>query len=403
MLLFRNSLIIFICSAFTLNLMADEFHYKDMLIGGRAATMGGAYTAISDDATGTYYNPAGLALIQGDSISGSAKIFNDSLTTYDQVIGKNDWVRKNNNLLANFFGIVKKMKNHVFAFSMAIEDASIEYQDQVYRDITGLSVDIDLYLFNLHQEDTTDLFSLSYATELGDSFSVGLTTSYHKRQARLNIHSLIEYKDSTEESHYSNTAIIEHGIRPKLGFLWYPTQKLSFGLALSSTFLFSNQKESQFNDQAVGSDNNEFKEISTALSKTFPIVSNLGIAYFASPFLLFSFDFDFHYSLLNSVEDVMNFSLGSEYYLNQKNAIRVGVYTNNSNVKAVSAATLGLTHLDLYGVTLGYTNYSKDSSITFGVVYSQGEGKTQPYNKLNAIRDISKRSITIITSADYGF
>jgi len=42
---------------------ADEFHYNNLLIGDRASGMGGAYTAISDDASGMYYNPAGIVYV----------------------------------------------------------------------------------------------------------------------------------------------------------------------------------------------------------------------------------------------------------------------------------------------------------------------------------------------------
>ncbi len=44
---------------------ADELHYTNLLIGDRASGMGGAYTAVSDDATGLYYNPAGIAYAAG--------------------------------------------------------------------------------------------------------------------------------------------------------------------------------------------------------------------------------------------------------------------------------------------------------------------------------------------------
>ncbi len=40
---------------------ADDTHYQDFIVGGRAVVLGGAYTAISDDPSGIYYNPAGLA------------------------------------------------------------------------------------------------------------------------------------------------------------------------------------------------------------------------------------------------------------------------------------------------------------------------------------------------------
>ena len=50
-------LILFVAPA----VFADDLHYVNMLVGNRAAGLGGAYTAISDDPTGCYYNPAGIA------------------------------------------------------------------------------------------------------------------------------------------------------------------------------------------------------------------------------------------------------------------------------------------------------------------------------------------------------
>jgi hypothetical protein len=39
---------------------ADDSHYQDFVVGGRSICLGGAYTAISDDPSGVYYNPAGI-------------------------------------------------------------------------------------------------------------------------------------------------------------------------------------------------------------------------------------------------------------------------------------------------------------------------------------------------------
>ena len=38
-------------------------------LGARATAMGGAFTAVADDFSAAYYNPAGLAQIEGYSIS----------------------------------------------------------------------------------------------------------------------------------------------------------------------------------------------------------------------------------------------------------------------------------------------------------------------------------------------
>ena len=50
---------------------ADEYHYINMLVGDRAAGMAGAYTAVSDDTGGLFYNPAGIVYAPGSSLSGS--------------------------------------------------------------------------------------------------------------------------------------------------------------------------------------------------------------------------------------------------------------------------------------------------------------------------------------------
>ena len=47
--------------------LADDGHYQNFLVGERAAGMGGAFTAIANDPSGTYYNPAGLVDIKSNA------------------------------------------------------------------------------------------------------------------------------------------------------------------------------------------------------------------------------------------------------------------------------------------------------------------------------------------------
>ena len=51
------------------------FSILDLKVGGKAVAMGGAFTAIADDATALLWNPAGLALIDGDELT----LFYDAL------------------------------------------------------------------------------------------------------------------------------------------------------------------------------------------------------------------------------------------------------------------------------------------------------------------------------------
>ena len=74
----------------------DVKYHKNVIVGGRAATMGGAYIAIADDASGAYYNPAGIGFAPSSSISGSAKVFSSSSLTYKQALVDRNKIRKSN-------------------------------------------------------------------------------------------------------------------------------------------------------------------------------------------------------------------------------------------------------------------------------------------------------------------
>ena len=50
-------------------LSTADFNYINDFMGDRATGLGGAYTAISDDPSGAYYNPAGLAFAYDNQIS----------------------------------------------------------------------------------------------------------------------------------------------------------------------------------------------------------------------------------------------------------------------------------------------------------------------------------------------
>ena len=43
---------------------ADDVNFRPYIVGSRAAGMGGAFTALSDDGSGPYYNPGGLAFVR---------------------------------------------------------------------------------------------------------------------------------------------------------------------------------------------------------------------------------------------------------------------------------------------------------------------------------------------------
>ena len=54
---------------------ADDSNFRPYVVGGRAAGMGGAFTALADDGSGPYYNPGGLAFMRRSQLSLSGSVY----------------------------------------------------------------------------------------------------------------------------------------------------------------------------------------------------------------------------------------------------------------------------------------------------------------------------------------
>jgi long-chain fatty acid transport protein len=391
---------IFLLSSFA---YADGEHHKNTLIGGRAATLGGAYTAISDDASGTFYNPAGLTFASGNSFSGSANVLSINNSSYKETIGSSDWDRKSTTLKPNFFGVVQKHKDEAFALSYALTDSFSEDQDQIYQNINAVNP-IDVYALNLHSQDNTYLAGPSYAKKINDQISIGASAFVHYRLYRRAYNQLIRFSDGSDESTYTNTTKKEKGMKPKVGVMITPMEKLSLGFTFSKTQIFATLNDNQQNQKIKGASTFQFGQTSNTEKRSTPYEFETGAAYFVNPYLLFTTNLDFYIFEGTSRENVVNLSFGSEYYLTEKNAIRAGFYTNRSNSKKpTNATTAPLEHINLYGLTAGYTHYAQNTAITLGTVYNQGKGEAQIYSGSTARRDFYQNNVDFILSADYGF
>ncbi len=64
---------------------AQEANYQDIIVGGRAAAYGGAFTAVADDASAALHNPAGLAQLHDHSLSASISAYGIATTTTENV------------------------------------------------------------------------------------------------------------------------------------------------------------------------------------------------------------------------------------------------------------------------------------------------------------------------------
>jgi long-subunit fatty acid transport protein len=63
-----------VLAACSLPARADQFNHKIVLVGDKGAALGGSFAGLADDATATYYNPAGLTQIKNVKLNVSAQL-----------------------------------------------------------------------------------------------------------------------------------------------------------------------------------------------------------------------------------------------------------------------------------------------------------------------------------------
>lgn len=74
-------------STLALEARADDTHYHDYPIGGRAVGLGGAFVALADDPSGLYYNPAGIVDSPHNSLQVSTNLYGIEIAVSRDILG----------------------------------------------------------------------------------------------------------------------------------------------------------------------------------------------------------------------------------------------------------------------------------------------------------------------------
>jgi long-chain fatty acid transport protein len=392
---------------------ADEFHYNNFLIGDRASGMGGAYTAVSDDPSGLYYNPAGIVYSTGRNLSASLNAFYAMTKEYDSVIGGLGWKRTSTSLLPNFFGIIQPLGRFKFGFSYAVPDSIREDQDQTLSGSfpTALGSPATQYTINFNNEDNSYLFGPSLAGELTGNLSVGMTLYLYHRSVQSILNQLIVLQDGRYEWTNQYIEKVERGYKPIVGIMFTPLEKLSLGLSVGRTFVYGSSLDSQvtFKDANALSPN-DFTLTASGDSTTrdYPWEVRFGAAYFPSDSLLVSLDTAYYTKVSDPVRGdrvgVLNAAVGAEYFWSRNWALRGGLFTNLANTPDLDPARFNQDEkIDLYGMSLSVSNFTRNTSITFGGSLTTGSGDAQILSNQTSIQNVDVLGWMIFLSSSYSY
>ncbi len=400
-----------------ISVLADDYHYNNQIIGDRAAGMGGAYIAVSDDPSGMYYNPAGLTYSTGRNLSASVNAFYNLEKTYKGVIGGHGWTRTSSSILPNFFGISQPLGKIKVGFSYAVPDSAFEDQDQTFYNLpsTLQGYTVPEYVINFNNEDNTHNIGPSIAVDLGKKAAIGLTVYGHFRRAQWISNEEVFLKDTGSNivtnwtNHYFESS--ETGIKPILGIMLVPADKVSIGFTASKVFILSQDTTFQQTEKAYNSNNVTRQVLISEEKKKYPYQLGLGVAYFPTKSFLIAADINYFSpvkysdSILGNQDRryVVNGAVGLEYYFTTRYAIRAGAFTNLANTKDMGASINENEKIDLYGGSLSISHFTRNTSVTIGGTYSQGSGKARILRGSNAIQDATITMWTLFISSSYSY
>lgn len=396
----RTSSVLFILFSIFLPIqtLADEYHFNSLIVGDRASGMGGAYTALSDDAIGLYYNPAGVVFGEGKS-SASLNAYARSSTQYEKVMGDLKWTRTSGEIVPGLLGATYTFKNKLgtAGFSLAVADSEMVEQDLTIYD---MKYD-DTIWFNegrIHHKLEYRVYNAgpSYAYNLTDNISIGTTLYLHWRKKKENLDQKFFYylEDVTEfDATSTYTEEEEWGIKPILGMMWKSkNQKYSLGLTMSKVYVVNRNYEYEYTrsyyygEPGEGNlDLTSVKETSSA-KRRYPFTVGLGAALELSKSILVSGDLTYYsktkkkYSEYSpntfATKEFFNTALGLEYSYNDNWIIRSGVFTNfaNTEMDDISSGE-HRESIDMYGGSLSVTLKKDKYVISLGGSYSTGDGR----------------------------
>jgi long-chain fatty acid transport protein len=453
-------------ASMTMPVLADEFHYRDILIGDRAAGLGGAYTAISDDASGLYYNPAGIVYSTSTKISGSVNAYNMKTTTYSGISASNpnqEWTRTSAGMVANFFGVVQPLGPGVAGFSIAIPNYELEDQTDNFTNLNAAKrlqnttsftqADIEKYGVNesgnfyadesdaitrqrieYNNEDTTTLIGASYAMPITERLSFGATLYGYTRKKELTLimDSKIKGTDPTDSNKvvYLDDVFIqkiqtnELGLQPRIGIMWSPVDKISIGLMAQTTFILSQNPESCVRSiRATPTQQYQITNVpntSEGISTFNKLEDNENTGWICQTIdnkLPTEFNLGVAYFASNALlfsgdfsfatatdryEATWNAAGGAEYFLNPTWAVRGGVYTNNANTHS-NVSEYKNPHINEIGGTFSVTRYTKTSNITVGAGMLSGKGEANLFPNSSHTQDVKTLGVSFYVSTSASF
>lgn len=406
---------LFVCTFVSLCAYADDEHYQNFLTGGRAVTLGGAFTAIANDPSGLVFDPAGIVDDAHTDISLSANLYGFERSARGG--GATSPIPPLSNLsrVATDLVIIPQASGVVRTFGKNPDGEG-------YLNAIGFGVFVPSYRsssdvlaagsdreYRRTVSDRTFMPGIGYARRIG-KLRLGLSAFYVLRALSASETSSVVRNEGSGQAFRlidTNVALTAGQLLFVLGGKYVLSPKLSFGFSASlPTIPINNDAEVRYRkgffDQSVSADG-QFNSINKRLPSGWRYTPNLrfGMAYVEPALFTLSLDVAMHFPMRYQLvqldsslvqnqlpfpnditrHSVVNFNAGAEFIVWKSLTIGGGLFTDFSSSDKLSGprfagalASARTPAVDVYGLsaTIGYLS---DFTITrLGVTYSFGQG-----------------------------
>ena len=284
---------------------ADDAHYQNFNPGARGAMLGGAYTAIADDSSGLYFNPAGIVDVRRANLSISTSLYGvERQLTFEDQPDARAWADELSarpvsgaeiNIIPAAAGVAlafgRQLPSGAFPHGVAAGLVIPTYRGSVHRQELGAA---PIEVTSLSRvSDRTMLFSGGYAYRVGPWLRLGGA-----------LHSAVRLVDTVEEftfvdtstaggdpvflSTTSNLSVTNASLAASLGAKLHPSRRWLIGLSVASPSLSVFQRGS-FELRTARANFEPAADAPTALESSFdrvrwsgatlPLRARLGFAY----------------------------------------------------------------------------------------------------------------------------
>lgn len=399
-------------------LRADDEHYQNYLTGGRAVTLGGAFTALGNDPSGLVFNPAGLVDDAHTDISMSANLYGFERSDRDGNAASPIPNLTNLTAVATDLVIIPQASGATRTFTKAPDGDG-------YLNAIAVGVFVPSYRSagqvlaagteREYRRSVTDrLFmpGIGYARRLG-ALRLGISAFYVLRALNTSETSSVVRSGAEGGGQDafrlvdSNVSLTSGHLMAVLGAKYVFGEQLSFGASIALPAIPLNTSADVRFRRGVSDptvpDGSRFASITRSLRSGWRPTPTLrlGGAYIQPDFFTFAVDMSFHFPMKYRLVEldaatsrdwlpfaneitrntVVNFNVGVEFMPWKTLTVGGGFFTDFSSSPRLSGARFSgalanptLSSIDLYGfaATVGF---SSEYTVTrVGVTYALGKG-----------------------------